>query len=1138
MFFVQLVHRCKLPRCFCALALLLFVSSELALAKPAEPRSVDGAAEPATAAAVYGEMVRSTPRLTAEEQRQGFHLPPGFEIRLFAAEPQIAKPINMAVDHRDRLWVTHTTAYPKPAPGGSSKTDAVKILADTTGDGLADRATTFADHLNIPIGILPFGDGCICFSIPNLLYLQDTTGDGICDRRDVLLGPFDTMRDTHGMVNSLRDGGDGWIYACHGFNNRSTVSGTDGHEVYLESGNTFRFRPDGSRVELVTQGQVNPFGMTRDDFGYWYSADCHSKPITQLIRGACYPSFGRPHDGLGFMPPTVNHLHGSTAISGILYIPNDSRLEPLRGQLLSGNVMTSRLNRNQLVYQGATARGLELSDFLTSDDPWFRPVDLQMDRQGNIYVADFYNKIIGHYEVPLDHPDRDRTSGRIWQIRYVGATTGDSDERPIADLVSPPSVPADPQIIAQQIIDGDVHQRIDAIRRAAELPSWPNEVRQAILAGLSADNAHVIRMAAEAIGLTDGDEREIMRLAEQLATIGNDDPVLRQTFRIAIANRLRRSPADATIWNALITDATSQRIDEQLASILPAVQQESVVIPILDYLNKHPDALLRRQLIGHAVTLASSTTLDAVIAVARTAAGDSLNEQHAMLQSLYAAQRRSASASSISEPLQQWTLEVAQRSLERFTTSTGDAWFFVGWTTTDGEPWPQQKRKSDSGGEVTLRSSFPRGESYVGSLISDPFPAPKQLRFRLAGHVGRPNDTAHANSYVRLLSATDGSMIRQAAVPRSDVASLVSWDLADVQGQSVRLECHDGDSAAAYAWIAIGEFEPQWLNEDAMIDDLRMSLHWLRELRIDSLVQTLQQMLAADRYSTSIRLEIALAIAEAQRQRQWEAVLAGFKLDPRLIVVADQALARYLAAASTDDGASEKLLDETYQLLTSHLSAQEQLAFARQWVQRGASADGLIRLCELGWLSPSVLADENLASILQQQLNADRQQRMQKLVAALPASDGLDQLRQDQLLAEIVQLQPNRDAGGELFKRHCAACHQLRGNGSVVGPQLDGAISRSDLRLLEDILLPDRNVDEAFRTTSLLLDDGRVVVGMIQAENESTLTLVDPSGKVLTVEADSVQTRIEAGRSLMPSNFAELLSAAELANLLAFLRER
>ncbi|MEZ6080237.1 MAG: hypothetical protein R3C56_32585 [Pirellulaceae bacterium] len=70
---------------------------------------------------------------------------------------------------------------------------------------------------------------------------------------------------------------------------------------------------------------------------------------------------------------------------------------------------------------GATAEAKEQSDFLTSDDPWFRPNDIQLGCDGAMYVSDFYNRIIGHYgEVPLEHPGRDRSSGRIWKISYDG----------------------------------------------------------------------------------------------------------------------------------------------------------------------------------------------------------------------------------------------------------------------------------------------------------------------------------------------------------------------------------------------------------------------------------------------------------------------------------------------------------------------------------------------------------------------------------------------------------------------------------------------------------------------------------------------------------------------------------------------
>src|SRR5947209_6832598 len=92
------------------------------------------------------------PRSPADEAK-AFHLPPGFEAQLVAAEPDVHKPLNLAFDDRGRLWVTDTVEYPFPAKG--SPRDSVKILEDFGPDGRARKVTTFAGGLNIPIGLLP-----------------------------------------------------------------------------------------------------------------------------------------------------------------------------------------------------------------------------------------------------------------------------------------------------------------------------------------------------------------------------------------------------------------------------------------------------------------------------------------------------------------------------------------------------------------------------------------------------------------------------------------------------------------------------------------------------------------------------------------------------------------------------------------------------------------------------------------------------------------------------------------------------------------------------------------------------------------------------------------------------------------------
>src|SRR6266540_2136439 len=376
---------------------------------------------PLHAADPFAQNVRTTPWQSPEEEQKSFHLPPGFEIQLFAAEPEILKPMNMAFDARGRLWVTVTQEYPYPVPTNRPGRDAIKILEDTNDDGRADKITTFADGLNIPIGVYPCKNGCVAWSIPDIWYFQDTDGDGKADKREVLFGPFDHTRDTHGNQASFRRGFDGWLYCTHGYNNDSHVKGRDGNEVHLYSGNTYRLRFDGSRIEQHTHGQVNPFGLAFDPLGNLFSSDCHSEPLYQLLAGGCYPSFGKPHDGLGYAPNMMERIRGSTAIDGVSIYADDLWPEEFHGNLFFGDVMASRVMRDRTVEAGATLASKAAPDFVSTDDPWFRPVDTTLGPDGALYIADFYNRIIGHYEVPLAHPGRDRNSGRIWRVVHRGS---------------------------------------------------------------------------------------------------------------------------------------------------------------------------------------------------------------------------------------------------------------------------------------------------------------------------------------------------------------------------------------------------------------------------------------------------------------------------------------------------------------------------------------------------------------------------------------------------------------------------------------------------------------------------------------------------------------------------------------------
>src|SRR5262249_13264201 len=144
----------------------------------------------------------------------------------------------------------------------------------------------------------------------------------------------------------------------------------------------------------------------------------------------------------------------------------------------------------------------------------------------------------------------------------------------------------------------------------------------------------------------------------------------------------------------------------------------------------------------------------------------------------------------------------------------------------------------------------------------------------------------------------------------------------------------------------------------------------------------------------------------------------------------------------------------------------------------GAAA--LLALIESGHAAPRLLSLPSVSTKLGALKNADLDRRAAELTAKLPAPSAvIDALITDRRRA-FVQAKTNTERGQAVFTKHCAACHQIEGKGAVIGPQLDGIGNRGVDRLLEDVLDPNRNVDVAFRTTTLRLTDGRVISGLMR----------------------------------------------------------
>src|SRR4051812_1627129 len=93
------------------------------------PLAVSTALQASAIAAPPITLVAPTDKLSPDQEKATFTLPAGFEAQLVAAEPDIAKPMNIAFDSSGRLWVTDTIEYPWPAAEGKGR-DSVKVLSD------------------------------------------------------------------------------------------------------------------------------------------------------------------------------------------------------------------------------------------------------------------------------------------------------------------------------------------------------------------------------------------------------------------------------------------------------------------------------------------------------------------------------------------------------------------------------------------------------------------------------------------------------------------------------------------------------------------------------------------------------------------------------------------------------------------------------------------------------------------------------------------------------------------------------------------------------------------------------------------------------------------------------------------------
>ena len=174
----------------------------------------------------------SRPPFDPEHARQQFVVEDGFQISLFASEPQIASPVAMDFDENGRLFVVEMPGYPLD----TRPTGRIQLLEDTNGDGIRDRSTVFADSLVLPNGVMRWKKGVIVTAAPDVWYLADEDGDGKAERREKILTGFAFTNPQH-TVNTPVYTLDNWISLAHEGPAEAIVY----KQVFGDTGSAIRF---------------------------------------------------------------------------------------------------------------------------------------------------------------------------------------------------------------------------------------------------------------------------------------------------------------------------------------------------------------------------------------------------------------------------------------------------------------------------------------------------------------------------------------------------------------------------------------------------------------------------------------------------------------------------------------------------------------------------------------------------------------------------------------------------------------------------------------------------------------------------------------------------------------------------------
>lgn len=1111
-----------------------------------------------------------------DTQRQGFLVHPDFEVTLFASSPWVINPIAMAWDSRHRLWVINSPMYPQILPG-QRPMDFISVLEDTDQDGRADRCTLFYDRLYVPTG-LALGDGGVYVANqPDLLFLRDTDGDGRADTRRILLSGFGT-EDNHHAISAFRWGPGGWLYFMSGVFLHTQVETPHGL-VRVQDGATFQLKPRVLKLDTYNVGTAtNPWGLAFNEWGQSFLTEGPQGGIWHLNPGHIRT---KPAERT---PDTL-----APKACGNEFLDSDHFAPPYRGTMALNAFKNKTVNLYQFSDSGAGFATRELQPLLLqSNEPYFRPVDVKLGPDGALYVADFFQEIIGHMQYEFRDNRRDHLNGRIWRITQKGRAP-----LPRLDLEKQPT-----HKLIQVLKSPNGFERDQCRRLLYErAPSEPG-ISQVLL-----DFAR---------GLDRSDPRWPHHQLEALWALQTIDQPAPELLRQVLASPEPNARAAACVvlrdWLPHLPDA-GELLAERAKDPSPRVRMEALVT--LSYLPRHPltlasvaavsDQPMDRSLayaFRHAVRslreewepmlkagtlrLGSPRRLAALL----TAGGGSQGTVATLLTMLRTGQIQPEARSAVLDLIAEVATDLElPRLLDAAAYSDPaatrlDGWHVAGLFKYDPQrplaeqalPFegkridPAAELTNEAGGAVRWRPAAGKGPFDLNKLFSR---TDRKFAYALASlAAASPTEaTLEVASDDAVEVFLNGQKIHSNPVARS-LGEGIDRVPVRLERGTHQLLVKVGNRTGGFGFdvrvlgLAAKGYD-QKLHRDVLAALGRaaeagrpvpgsLPVASLRQLLDGPLAAEARSLVLASRHAehASLLLSIAAAgdadtvaalraLAEcplSPSQRD-EAVSLALKLaneseraDVAIAAAGLLAAKRSPAALS----AAKRLLGnppapsaDFAPLLAGFVGRKggpEELAAALNGAQLNPDAARLA----LRWLNESGLQPAELVSLL---TKAAGSSSLAKDLAKIPLAELLNEVKSK-----------GDPARGELvFRRKdlaCLTCHAVAGGGASIGPDLEGLGTSSPLDYLaEAVLLPNKAVREGYGGVTLLTDQGKLITGIpVKKTPEAWLVKDAAARKVVTISAASIEETKDAG-SIMPANLVDQMTRQEFLDLVRFIAE-